>query len=77
MRALVAFTCVMLAVVGCQPEPTVPDLVHRRVERRAARLAIELDQASAVQRDLERTLIIAGCAVAVLAAALIRKRKGG
>ena len=78
MKKTVATVCLALAVVGCQPDSTtVPEHIHRRTERRAAELTVELDQANAVQRDLERTLVVTACAVAALAVALIRRRKGG
>ena len=77
MKKTIAIIGLVLVVAGCQPEPTVPDHIHRRAERRAAELTVELDQANAVQRDLERTLVVAACAVAALAVAVIRGRKGG
>jgi len=79
MKAELAGMCALLMLAGCQPEPKVSDQVHRREQRRVAELTAEVDQAHAVQRDLERTLAVTGCAVAVLAAALILsgRTKGG
>jgi hypothetical protein len=79
MKTALTVVSVMLMLAGCQPEPKVSDQIHRRAERRVAELTAEIDQAQAVQRSLERTLIVAGCAVAVLVVALVRLggRKGG
>jgi hypothetical protein len=77
MKRVIIAIGLALAVTGCQPEAKVSDQVHRRAEKRVVELTAEVDQAKAVQRSLERTLVMAGCAVAVLATVLIRNRRGG
>ena len=68
-----------LLLTGCRPEPKVPEQTFRREQKRVAELAAEVDQGRAVQRVLERNLAMAGCAIAVLAGALIAigHKKGG
>ena len=78
MKAVWVSLFALLLLMGCGPDESVPDQTLRREQRRVAELSAEVEQTRAAQRSTERSLIVAGCALAVLVAALIQSgRRGG